>query len=142
MYHGMQDWNYAYHGVFGITLELSERKWPYASTLDRYWADNRDALLAYIRVPLHNGIRGHVSKHGRNDTFVARISVTDVATDTKLVDVRSDPATNAYHRLLPPGQFVVTASADGCAPRQTTVHITADQSEPTAVLFEFSECVL
>lgn len=53
LYHGMQDWNYAYRGVYGITLELSEQKWPPANTLDRYWRDNRDALLAYVRIPLN-----------------------------------------------------------------------------------------
>lgn len=38
---GMQDYNYIFHGVMEITLEVSCCKHPMASTLQQHWLDNR-----------------------------------------------------------------------------------------------------
>lgn len=35
-------------GSFHITLELSDNKWPSASTLPTFWDDNREAILSCI----------------------------------------------------------------------------------------------
>ena len=45
----MQDYNYFHSNCFEITLELSCCKFPYASELEKYWNDNKQALLAFIR---------------------------------------------------------------------------------------------
>ena len=45
----MQDYNYFHSNCFEITLELSCCKFPYASKLEKYWNDNKQALLAFIR---------------------------------------------------------------------------------------------
>jgi len=138
LYHGMQDWNYVYRRVFGITLELSERKWPSASTLDGYWTDNRDALLAYLRIPLHVGIRGIVT--GRNTSLEATISVSDVDSGITLEDVRSDMYSGSYYRLLAPGRFVVTGSAENCKTREVTVEIPSEQTTFAEIDF-YLECI-
>ncbi|CAB3980127.1 carboxypeptidase D-like [Paramuricea clavata] len=46
---GMQDYNYFHSNCFEITLELSCCKFPYARELEKYWNDNKKALLAFIR---------------------------------------------------------------------------------------------
>ncbi len=46
---GMQDYNYFHSNCFEITLELSCCKFPYASELEKYWNDNKQALLAFIK---------------------------------------------------------------------------------------------
>ena len=45
----MQDYNYFHSNCFEITLELSCCKFPYARELEKYWNDNKNALLAFIR---------------------------------------------------------------------------------------------
>jgi carboxypeptidase D len=57
---GMQDYNYFHSNCFEITLELSCCKFPYARELEKYWYDNKDALLAFIqKVNInHNDING------------------------------------------------------------------------------------
>jgi hypothetical protein len=58
--HGsMQDYNYLRAGCFEITLELSCCKFPPARTLPAHWADNRDALVAFME-RAHTGVRGVV----------------------------------------------------------------------------------
>jgi carboxypeptidase D len=140
LYHGMQDWNYAYRGVFGITLELSERKWPPSSTLDGYWNDNRDALLAYLRVPLHTGISGTVTDKDGGVPLEATISVFDTKSKTSLENVRSDSHSGVYYRLLAPGRFVVTASADNCDPLEATLEIPFEQTASVEMNFDL-DCV-
>lgn len=44
----MQDYNYFHSNCFEITLELSCCKYPYARELEKYWSDNKQALLAFI----------------------------------------------------------------------------------------------
>lgn len=50
---GMQDWSSHWHGNLQITIEVSHQKWPSYSTVNRYYENNRNALLAYI-ARVHN----------------------------------------------------------------------------------------
>ena len=56
---GLQDWSYRYVGCMDVTLELSNTKWPAASTLPGYWEDNEASMLAYLE-SVHIGVRGLV----------------------------------------------------------------------------------
>ena len=54
---GMQDWNYRFAGVPEVTIELSDVKRPFDTALAGLWADNEEAMLAYIEAA-HLGLRG------------------------------------------------------------------------------------
>lgn len=45
LYGGMQDWNYINLGCLEITLEISNIKYPDASTLNSYWNDNFNGIF-------------------------------------------------------------------------------------------------
>ncbi len=45
---GMQDWSIYYEKDLQLTIELSDEKWPEYSLMDRYFHDNRDALLDFL----------------------------------------------------------------------------------------------
>jgi len=48
IYGSLQDWNYVHTSDIPLTMELSHPKSPAASTLNAYWTDNRDAILAFV----------------------------------------------------------------------------------------------
>lgn len=45
----MQDYNYVWGQCFEITLELSCCKYPPADQLEKFWIDNKVALIEYIK---------------------------------------------------------------------------------------------
>lgn len=45
----MQDYNYVWGQCFEITLELSCCKYPPADQLEKFWTDNKVALVEYIK---------------------------------------------------------------------------------------------
>jgi len=49
IYGGMQDWAYYYHGEHHVTLEISNTKMPSFNQMDRYWDQNRDAMLWWMQ---------------------------------------------------------------------------------------------
>ena len=44
----LQDWSYDQTDCIDVTIEISNTKWPAASTLDGFWNDNRQSLLNYV----------------------------------------------------------------------------------------------
>ena len=44
----VQDFNYHFSNCMDITIENSCCKFPTADTLPRHWADNKEAILAYV----------------------------------------------------------------------------------------------
>uniref|UniRef100_A0AAY4D733 Peptidase M14 domain-containing protein n=1 Tax=Denticeps clupeoides TaxID=299321 RepID=A0AAY4D733_9TELE len=107
---GMQDWNYMNTNCFEVTIELGCVKYPPASDLPIYWEQNRRALLQYIH-HVHRGVRGMVidSKDG-----------TGIPNATITVEEINHPVrtykTGDYWRLLVPGTYHLTASAQGYSP--------------------------
>lgn len=57
----MQDYNYVWGQCFEITLELSCCKYPPADQLEKFWRDNKVALIEYIK-QVHLG--GYVNGGG------------------------------------------------------------------------------
>ncbi|MCB5271757.1 MAG: carboxypeptidase regulatory-like domain-containing protein [Candidatus Cloacimonetes bacterium] len=111
----MQDWNYAFTSNIEYTMELSNTKWPNASTLNNYWANNQESILSFIEYA-QNGLKGTVTNASGNP-IPATITVSGNAKT-----ILNDPSVGDYHRLLLPGTYLVTASADSHIPQ--TVEIT------------------
>jgi carboxypeptidase D len=99
---GMQDWNYVWLGDMELTMELSDNKYPPASELAGFWADNRPALLAYAE-QVHTGLRGLVLLDGQP----ADAAVTIAGRGT--VVTRTRAGTGAFFRVLNEGSYAVTA---------------------------------
>ncbi|XP_069756337.1 carboxypeptidase N catalytic chain isoform X2 [Narcine bancroftii] len=118
---GMQDFNYLHTNCFEITLELSCQKFPPQSVLQREWYGNREALLAYIE-EVHKGIKGMVFDENNNGIPDAVISVFGINHD---VTTGSD---GDYFRLLLPGKYIVTASAQGYESQAAHVSVNGNQS--------------
>lgn len=104
---GMQDWNYLNTNDMEITIEVGCHKYPYAKDLPTYWKENRMALLDYMD-QAHRGIKGFVVDSDKQPIANASISVSGIKDKV----VRSYKFGD-YWRLLLPGNYRITVSAEG-----------------------------
>ncbi|XP_065519172.1 probable carboxypeptidase X1 isoform X3 [Lathamus discolor] len=103
----MNDFSYLHTNCFEITVELSCDKFPHASELPAEWENNRESLLLYME-QVHRGIKG-VVRDGDTEEGIANaiISVDGINHDIRTA-FHGD-----YWRLLNPGEYEVTARAEG-----------------------------
>ncbi|KFD50835.1 hypothetical protein M514_08273 [Trichuris suis] len=100
---GMQDWNYLRTNDFEVTIEMNCFKYPYASTLQKYWNEHKYSLLLFID-QVHRGIYGFVWSRGKKPVQDAIIHVHGISHN---VTTNKD---GDYWRLLVPGKYTVTVS--------------------------------
>nr|XP_004661522.1 probable carboxypeptidase X1 isoform X2 [Jaculus jaculus] len=103
----MNDFSYLHTNCFEVTVELSCDKFPHESELPQEWENNKDALLTYLE-QVRMGIAGVVQD---KDTELG-IADAVIAVDGINHDVTTAWGGD-YWRLLTPGDYVVTASAEG-----------------------------
>ncbi|XP_077638674.1 putative carboxypeptidase X1 [Lonchura striata] len=103
----MNDFSYLHTNCFEITVELSCDKFPHASELPHEWENNRESLLLFME-QVHRGIKG-VVRDGDTEQGIpnAIISVDGINHDVRTA------ADGDYWRLLNPGEYEVTARAEG-----------------------------
>jgi carboxypeptidase D len=123
LYGGMQDWNYLWNGVFEITIELSDDKYPPASQLAGFWDQNREAMIAYMELVNSMGVRGIATDASTGLPLDAVITVEGIDHI-----VRTDPAHGDYYRLLTAGSYRVKASATGYQSADVSVVIPEHQT--------------
>ncbi len=117
----MQDWNYGETDCMDITMEIGNNKWPPASQLPTYWAQNQESMLSYMEF-VHRGIHGLVTSSA-GTPLPASITVQGNA---KVM--HTDPDVGDFHRLLLPGTYTVTASAAGYLPQTAQITVPASGS--------------
>jgi len=104
---GMQDFNYVHSNCFEITLELTCCKHPPGSTLAKEWVLNKESLLRYMEA-VHTGIKGDVIDADTNRPVPnARIEIRG---NQKVIRSTKN---GEFWRLLPPGEHVISATANG-----------------------------
>ncbi|XP_061107560.1 probable carboxypeptidase X1 isoform X1 [Conger conger] len=106
----MNDFSYLHTNCFEVTVELSCDKFPHASELSIEWENNKESLLIYME-QVHRGIKGLVMD---KDT---RVGIADAIIQVDDIDHHMRSAAGGdYWRLLNPGEYEVTASAEGYYP--------------------------
>uniref|UniRef100_UPI003AAFD981 probable carboxypeptidase X1 n=1 Tax=Centroberyx gerrardi TaxID=166262 RepID=UPI003AAFD981 len=116
----MNDFSYLHTNCFEVTVELSCDKFPHASELPIEWENNRESLLVYME-QVHRGIKGVV----RDKDTEAGIADAIIKVDDIDHHIRS-VADGDYWRLLNPGEYQVTASAEGYYPSTRTCQVMYD----------------
>jgi hypothetical protein len=105
---GRQDYmNYFSHGR-EVTIELSDIYILPASLLPAYWNYLSHSLLDFIENTYY-GIRGTVTDELGNPV---KALVTITGHDADNSDVYSDSSTGAYYRMIAPGTYNISFSAD------------------------------
>ncbi|XP_059894891.1 adipocyte enhancer-binding protein 1 isoform X2 [Gadus macrocephalus] len=123
----MNDFSYLHTNCFELTIFLGCDKFPHESELSREWEINREALLSFIE-QVHRGIKGLVRDMEGQPLSNATISVEGIRHDIRTA------AAGDYWRLLNPGEYKVTAKADGYSP-QTRLCLVGYESSATSCSF-------
>ncbi|XP_029453084.1 carboxypeptidase M [Rhinatrema bivittatum] len=105
---GMQDYNYVWGQCFEITLELSCCKYPPASELPDFWADNRDSLIEYMK-QVHLGVKGQVFDLLQNPIANA---IVEVEGRSHICPYRTNQ-NGEYYLLLLPGTYTLNVTVPG-----------------------------
>ncbi|XP_030252862.1 LOW QUALITY PROTEIN: probable carboxypeptidase X1 [Sparus aurata] len=116
----MNDFSYLHTNCFEVTVELSCDKFPHASELPIEWENNKESLLIYME-QVHRGIKGVV----RDKDTEAGIADAIIKVDDIDHHIRS-VADGDYWRLLNPGEYKVTVSAEGYLPSSRTCQVMYD----------------
>merc|ERR1712218_512734 len=133
---GMQDFNYLSSNDFEITLELGCDKYPPASQLKQEWEDNKNALMEFMWMA-HMGVKGTVTDEstgkGIPNALIQTTNVTRIGKGQRRSDLINHDVTSVhdgdYWRLLTPGEYEITASADGYEPSTKLVEVNMNHEE-------------
>ncbi|XP_071338522.1 inactive carboxypeptidase-like protein X2 [Trachinotus anak] len=127
----MNDFSYLHTNCLELSIFLGCDKFPHQSELAHEWEKNREAMLIFME-QVHRGIRGVVKDQQGNPIANATISVEGINHD-----VTTAP-TGDYWRLLNPGEYRVTARAEGFSP-VTKLCVVGYQSGATACSFNLAK---
>ncbi|CAL8263507.1 unnamed protein product [Arctogadus glacialis] len=102
----MNDFSYLHTNCLELSMYVGCDKFPHESELPEEWENNRESLLVFME-QVHRGIKGVVKDLRGQGIANAVISVEGIGHDIRT-------ATDGdYWRLLNPGEYQVTARADG-----------------------------
>jgi hypothetical protein len=133
IYGGRQDFfTYHKHGR-EVTIEISNTKNPASSLLPAFWNYNRLSLLSYMENCLY-GIRGIVTDSLGNPV---KAKVTIAGHDMDSSEIYSDYRRGNYHRMLAPGSYSLTFTADNHLPK-TISNISVALNNTTTVNVELT----
>ncbi|XP_017272724.1 inactive carboxypeptidase-like protein X2 isoform X2 [Kryptolebias marmoratus] len=127
----MNDFSYLHTNCLELSVFLGCDKFPHQSELANEWEKNREAMLIFME-QVHRGIRGVVKDLQGNPIANATISVEEINHD-----VTTAP-TGDFWRLLNPGEYRVTARAEGFSP-MTKLCVVGYESGATACSFNLAK---
>ncbi|XP_005794845.1 inactive carboxypeptidase-like protein X2 [Xiphophorus maculatus] len=102
----MNDFSYLHTNCFELSMYVGCDKFPHESELPEEWENNRESLLVFME-QVHRGIKGVVRDLQGRGIANAIISVEGIGHDVRTA------ADGDYWRLLNPGEYRVTARAEG-----------------------------
>ncbi|XP_060884337.1 inactive carboxypeptidase-like protein X2 [Labrus mixtus] len=102
----LNDFSYLHTNCFELSMYVGCDKFPHESELPEEWENNRESLLVFME-QVHRGIKGVVRDLQGRPIANATIAVEGISHDV------CTAADGDYWRLLNPGEYRVTARAEG-----------------------------
>jgi len=130
IYGGMQDWNYHWHNCLDVTIELSQNKWPNYSTIENYWGENKNSLLAYIN-QIHYGMKGFVYDARSMEPIKANYKIQGLDKTFYSFLPHGD-----FYKLLLPGNYTVEFFAEGYKSKTININVEKRKSLPVRIELE------
>ncbi|KAI5933447.1 adipocyte enhancer-binding protein 1 isoform X4 [Manis javanica] len=115
----MNDFSYLHTNCLELSIYLGCDKFPHESELPREWENNKEALLTFME-QVHRGIKGVVTDEQGIPIANATISVGGINHGVKTA------GGGDYWRILNPGEYRVTAHAEGYTPSAKTCNVDYD----------------
>lgn len=122
----LQDWSYDQTGCIDTTIEVSNTKWPSASTLVTFWNENRESMMHWVKAARY-GVNGVVTAADTGDPLAATVTVTGNSKS-----VTTDPEHGDYYKLLNNGTYQLTFTAPGYI-TQTISNVSTAWGTPTVL---------
>ncbi|HPY75354.1 MAG: succinylglutamate desuccinylase/aspartoacylase family protein [Planctomycetes bacterium] len=121
----MQDWNYNWYSCIDLTIEVSQRKWPSADTLEQYWTDNKDSMRWFFQ-QANRGIHGIVTDKATKKPIAANVDIVGINKPIVASKLHGD-----YQKILLAGTYTVKFTADGYKDLIVSNVQVKDATEPT-----------
>eukprot|EP00795_Rhopilema_esculentum_P015189 gene15189-6385_t len=121
----MQDFSYDNMGTFGVTIKTGCCKYPSFGELQHHWKAHKVPLINFIS-QIHRGIRGFVFDAETMQGIPGAI----IKINGHDHNVKS-AANGDYWRLLLPGTYRVSSSADNYEEKDFLVHINSEKKVKT-----------
>ncbi|XP_021488362.1 adipocyte enhancer-binding protein 1 isoform X1 [Meriones unguiculatus] len=115
----INDFSYLHTNCLELSIYLGCDKFPHESELPREWENNKEALLTFME-QVHRGIKGVVTDEQGIPIANATISVSGINHGVKTA------SGGDYWRILNPGEYRVTAHAEGYTSSAKTCNVDYD----------------
>lgn len=115
----INDFSYLHTNCLELSIYLGCDKFPHESELPREWENNKEALLTFME-QVHRGIKGVVTDEQGIPIANATISVSGINHGVKTA------SGGDYWRILNPGEYRVTAQAEGFTSSAKTCNVDYD----------------
>ncbi|XP_029460064.1 adipocyte enhancer-binding protein 1 [Rhinatrema bivittatum] len=102
----MNDFSYLHTNCLELSIYLGCDKFPHESELPEEWEHNKESMLSFME-QVHRGIKGVVTDQQGDPIANATITVAEIKHDVKTA------SGGDFWRILNPGEYRVTAAADG-----------------------------
>ncbi|XP_063787973.1 adipocyte enhancer-binding protein 1 [Pseudophryne corroboree] len=102
----MNDFSYLHSNCLELSIYLGCDKFPHESELAEEWESNKESLLSFME-QVHRGIKGIVTDRQGEPIPNATITIGEINHDV------TTASGGDYWRILNPGEYRVTARADG-----------------------------
>ncbi|NWY52765.1 AEBP1 protein, partial [Chionis minor] len=115
----MNDFSYLHTNCLELSIYLGCDKFPHESELQQEWENNKESLLTFME-QVHRGIKGLVTDQQGEPIANATIVVAGINHNVKTA------SGGDYWRILNPGEYRVSARAEGYNPSVKTCSVFYD----------------